>query len=76
MAHAERPTGTFDVHQLATATADLMPTTRLREWWVEGELERWLIAEGLARPNGAAGRLELTERGADLAASTAHLRYW
>jgi hypothetical protein len=37
--------------------------------------ERWLIGPGIARPNGAAGRLELTEHGADLAAASSDLRY-
>jgi hypothetical protein len=37
--------------------------------------ERWLIGQGIDRPNGAAGGLELTEHGADLAAAASDLRY-
>jgi hypothetical protein len=71
---AAKPSATFDVRDLAAATADLISLPSDRASWLTGrELERWLIAQGIAQPNGAVGRLELTERGADL---LTNLRYW
>jgi hypothetical protein len=67
--------GSFSVRDLAAATA-VHIASREREWWLTGrELERWLLAAGIARPNGAPGRLELTERGAELVALVAELGY-
>jgi hypothetical protein len=45
----------FDVLELAATVGVLS----------DRELARWLLAEGLARPNGAVGKLELTEEGVD-----------
>jgi hypothetical protein len=68
---AERPT--FDVRELAASTAHLIPSNN-RGWWVSGtELERWLIADGIAVPNGVAGRLVLTKRGVNLTATLVDL---
>jgi hypothetical protein len=53
-----------------------MATSKEREWWSGGEsLERWLLETNIARPNGAPGRLELTEFGAELVALVAQLDY-
>ena len=40
------------------------------------ELRSWLIANGFAQPNGSAGTLELTERGAEAAAGVRELQAW
>jgi hypothetical protein len=59
--------GSFDVLELAAATAELLASPSCRDSWLLGrELERWLVGEGIARPNGAVGRLELTEHRVEL----------
>lgn len=66
---AEQPPGSFDVRRLAATAADLLVWNTRARW--RHELERWLVHEGIAKPNGTRGRLDLTPHGADLASTTA-----
>jgi hypothetical protein len=61
------------VRQLAASSAEFITNHERDGSLTGGELERWLLDAGIARPNGAAGRRELTENGAELVALVAHL---
>jgi hypothetical protein len=62
---------TFDVRELAAGTAHYI-VSHEQEWWITGtNMERWLQDAGIARPNGAPGRMELTQYGAELIAALA-----
>jgi hypothetical protein len=65
----------FDVRELAVATAVHVASNEREAWLAGNELRRWLLEAGIARPNGAKGRLEPTERGAALVALVARLRH-
>ena len=66
MSEHPEPTSPFDFAELTARTSGHMPNY-CRDAWLSGrELGRWLLADGIARPNGAAGRLELTGAGTAL----------
>jgi hypothetical protein len=65
------PNSSFDPVELAAATAGHLPDYNRKHWLSGATLERWMLAEQLAGPNGAAGRLELTEAGTALVALVA-----
>jgi hypothetical protein len=64
---------TFDLHELATASA-ADTTINIREEWLTGrELRRWLEEQDIAHPNGEPDRMQLTTHGVELVALVAHL---
>ena len=60
-----------------TFTVDRLALVERRHFALnDRDLRTWLISSGLARTNGSAGVLELTELGAEAAAGVRDLQAW